>query len=90
MASSFSNIYEPPVEWSDPELLPKKQTTFDAISQSTSVPWIDPATLPKKITTHDQAIQRVTIQAPRNKPGDVQYYGGEIYTFDGNGWVLTK
>jgi hypothetical protein len=90
MSDSFPNIHQEPEPWRDPALLPKKQTTFDTISESTAIPWIDPATLPKKITTYDQVTQRVTIQAPRNKPGDVQYYGGEIYTFDGNGWVLTK
>jgi hypothetical protein len=88
MASSFSNIYEPPVEWSDPELLPKRQTTFDTIAASTSIPWVDPATLPKKITTHDLITERVTIQAPRNKVGDTQVYGGQIYTWAGESWVL--
>ena len=90
MSSSSPNIIQEPEPWRDPALLPKRQTSFDTISQSTSVPWVDPATLPKKITTHDQVTARVTVEYPKNKPGDVQNYGGEIYTFDGERWVLTK
>jgi hypothetical protein len=88
MASSLPNIYVQPEQWRDPALLPKKPTTFDAITASTSVPWVDPVTLPKTYSTHDAVTKLVTVEHPRNAIGDLQVYGGETYRFDGERWVL--
>jgi hypothetical protein len=41
----------------------------------------------KTWTTHDMVTETVTVQAPRNRVGDTQVYGGTEYVYTGARWI---
>ncbi len=91
MSPLLDNVYQPiePEPWRDPELLPKKQTTNDGIVAACTVEY-NPTLPAKTWTTHDAVTLRHTVEAPRNKVGDSQIYGGEEWLFDGEKWFPAK
>jgi hypothetical protein len=54
--------------------------------KSLTVPYREPSQA-KTWTTHDAISAQHTVEAPPNKPGDTQGYGGVEYIFDGEKWL---
>ena len=61
-------------------------STFDRHQEHLTLAYREP-TAASAPTTHDLVSKQLTVEATRNKIGDRQVMGGQVYQYDGDSWL---